>query len=74
MVATVNTIENAGKEQFQVFAEERFVNRKKEVTDVIRLKKFALFSNPRTSSTKKKARCRLPEAELFPVFAVIHFL
>ena len=54
MVATVNTIENACQEQFQVFVEERFVNRKKEATDVIKLNKFALFSNPRTSSTKKK--------------------
>ena len=53
VVATVNTIENAGQGQFQVFVEERFVNRKKEVTDVIKLNKFALFSNPRTSSTKK---------------------
>ena len=54
VVATVNTIENAGQGQFQVFVEERFVNRKKEVTDVIKLNKFALFSSPRTSSTKKK--------------------
>ena len=54
VVATVNGIENAGQQQFQMFLEERLVKHKKEVTDVIKLNKFALFSNPRKSPSKEK--------------------
>ena len=54
VVATVNGIENAGQQQFQMFLEERLVKHKKEVTDVIKRNKFALFSNPRKSPSKEK--------------------
>lgn len=54
VVATVNGIENAGQQQFQMFLEERLVKHKKEVTGVIKLNKFALFSNPRKSPSKEK--------------------
>ena len=54
VVTTVNGIENAGQEQFQMFLEERLIKHKKEVTDVIKLNKFALFSNPRKSPSKEK--------------------
>ena len=54
VVATVNEIEKAGQHQFQVFVEERLIKHKKEVTDVIKLNKFALFSNPKKSPSKEK--------------------
>ena len=54
VVTTVNTIENAGQEQFQMFVEERLLKHKKEVTDVIKLNKFPLFSNPKKPSSKEK--------------------
>ena len=54
VVATVNEIEKAGQDQFQVFVEERLIKHKKEVTDVIKLNKFALFSNPKKSPSKEK--------------------
>ena len=60
VVTTVNGIENAGQEQFQMFLEERLIKHKKEVTDIIKLNKFA--------------RRHLPKAEFFPVFTVIHFV
>ena len=73
VVTTVNGIENPSQEQFQMFLEERLIKHKKEVTDVIKLNKFALFSNPRVTF-KREAGSHLPKAELFPVFSVIHFL
>lgn len=40
VVTTVNTIENADQEQFQMFVEERLLKHKKEVTDDIKLTSF----------------------------------
>ena len=54
VVTTVNRIENAGQEHFHMFLEERLIKHKKEVTDIIKLNKFALFSNPRKSPSKGK--------------------
>ena len=54
MTITVNTTENAGQEQSQMFVEERLLKHKKEVTDVIKRNKFPLFSNPKKPSSKEK--------------------
>ena len=67
VVATVNRIGNAGQEQFKVFVEERLLKHKNKVTDVIKLNKFTLFSNPRKSSSKEKLAIASIKAELCPV-------
>lgn len=54
VVTTINGIDNAGQEQFKMFLEEQLTKHKNEVTDIIKHNKFALFSNPRKSSSKEK--------------------
>jgi hypothetical protein len=54
VVATVNGMQNTGEEQFPEFLMERIIQRKKEVTDVIKLNKFPLLGNPRKLPSKGK--------------------
>lgn len=49
VVDTVNRIQQAGREQFEAFVEERIVKRTKSISDFIKLNKLALFRSPRKS-------------------------
>ena len=54
VVETVMGIEKAGREQFELFVEELFIERNKAVMDVIKRNNFPLFSNPRKALSKKR--------------------
>ena len=50
----------AGQRQFQMLVEDRLV-KQKEVTDVIKLNKFVLFSNPRKSPSMEEQDVASPK-------------
>ena len=60
VVEIVMGIDKAVQEQFELFVEERFIERKKAVMDVIKRNNFASFSNPRKegSLTRITKRCK----------------